>query len=542
VIVSGETQHDGEPREHLGGMRYFRADSRTSYFGQVSIGCDGGNGAVAPAVWELKETFGKTNIPHQPTSMDQYLASFVGTVMPGVVQVGSPTFIGHMTSALPTFVPEFSRLIAQLNQNVVKVETSRSVTFLERQVVAMMHKLFFALPAEHYDRYVQDPQHTFGIITSGGSISNLTAMWCARHQALLALGASQDSLTKRGAITVQRELGYSGGVIIGSRLMHYSMRKVASLLGIGEEGIRLVPQRNNQKISVADLEGTVRRAQESGELIIALVGVAGATETGTIDPLDEIAALARKHQLHFHVDAAWGGAFQFSERFRHKLRGIEQADSITLCPHKQLYLPVGTSLCLLRDSSSLNSVAVHADYQAVDGSYDLGQFSIEGSRPANSLLLHACLHLIGGSGYDALIEQSMNTAAYFARLVESTDCFELVGRPEINIINYRFIPASIFRDDRQRYSATENETIDVAVRAIQEAQFARGRTFVSKTRILHSEHADSPLWVFRVVISNPLTTREDLHAVLEEQLTIAAGILGDAATYAHVRGRPPSAA
>jgi putative pyridoxal-dependent aspartate 1-decarboxylase len=528
---------DVEQLEHVSVMKYFRPDSRSSYFGRVSIGFDGDSAAAAPPVQELRATFGNTDIPHRPTSIDHYLASFVNTVMPGVVHVSSPTFIGHMTSALPTFMPELTKLVAQLNQNVVKIETSRSVTFLERQVVAMMHKLFFALPQEHYDHGAQDPAHTFGIVTSGGSVSNLMAMWCARNRALVAMGGSQDGLARRGAVKVQQELGCTGGVIIGSRLMHYSIRKVASLLGIGEEGIRLVPQKNNQKISVTDLEATIRHVRESGEFIIALVGIAGATETGTIDPLDEIAEIAEKYNLHFHVDAAWGGALQFSERFRHKLRGIERADSITLCPHKQLYLPVGISLCLFRDSSSLSSIAVHANYQAAGGSYDLGQFSLEGSRPANAVLLHASLHLIAVSGYDWLIEQSMNTADYFARLVEVNDYFELIGKPEINIINYRFIPAGIFRGGQQRYSETENEAIDAAVRGIQEAQFSRGKTFVSKTRILHGDHADYPLWVFRVVIANPLTTREDLHSVLQEQLTIAADIIEDGMAYANARIR-----
>src|SRR6185436_3758636 len=116
---------------------------------------------------------------------------------------------------------------------------------------------------------------------------------------------------------------------------------------------------------------------------------------------------------------------------------------------------------------------------------------------------------------------------YFAKLIEANDYFELIGQPEINIINYRFIPAHLFRPGRQRYSEMENETIDTAVRSIQEAQFSGSKTFVSKTRILHGDHADYPLWVFRVVISNPLTTHEDLHAVLEEQLAIAACILDD---------------
>lgn len=502
-------------------MKYFRPNHRVNYFNKMDLGFNK-EGNLETSLHILKDMFKETEIPNKPFSIDRYLHVLKDSVIPGIVQVSSQTYIGHMTSALPTFMPEFSKLISHLNQNVVKVETSLSITFLERQVLAMMHKLFYAFPQKYYNQLGQDPHHMFGVVTSGGSVSNLTALWCARNKALVEQGVSKEYLVENGAIQAQIKLGYSGGVIIGSRLMHYSMRKIASLFGIGEKSIRYVPQQDNQKISMENLEVCIKEAHANGEYVIALVGVAGATETGTIDPLNNIADIAEKYKIHFHVDAAWGGAFKFSEKYNSKLSGIERADSITLCPHKQLYVPQGMSLCLFKNSQSAKNIAVYASYQAMEGSYDLGQYSLEGSRPANSVLLHASLHLISTRGYEYLVDQSMENARYFKQLIHSTDCFELIGDPEINIINYRYVPRTLYNQEKTKYTKNEQVIIDDAVKLIQEFQFSHGKTFVSKTRILDKRQSSESIWVFRVVLSNPMTTRENLHEVLQEQLSIAA--------------------
>ncbi len=515
------TFYEVDDYRYLDVMQYFPVKPSVRFFTDTELDFKAGR-QTAKSLTELKALFDETVIPDRPRSLEGYLDEFRERVLSGIVDVSSETYIGHMTSALPNFLPEFSKLISQLNQNVVKVETSKSVTFLERQVLSTMHRLFFRLPEEFYKAGSQDPTHVFGVMTSGGSIANLTALWCARNRALLEKGFSRNDLKKHGVAGVEKQLGLAGGVIIGSRLMHYSMRKIASLFGIGENNIRYIPQQGNLKVSMADLRECIDQAHRNGEYIIALVGIAGATETGTIDPLNNMADIATEHNIHFHVDAAWGGAFQFSDLYRHKLHGIHRADSITICPHKQLYLPQGMSLCLFRDTGSARDIAVHASYQAAEGSYDLGQYSIEGSRPANAIFLHASLHLLAKAGYSWLVEQSMEKTRYFVKMLEFFTCFELIGEPEINIINYRYIPTGLRENRGNGFSREENKIIDDAVKRIQEIQFAQGKTFVSKTRISDSRYSDEPIWVFRVVLSNPLTRKESLCEVLREQVAIAA--------------------
>ncbi len=521
-------------------LKYFYADD-SDIFNRDGASINLEKQAILPAasvtrpdvnLSELYAGFSDSDMPSQPVSMNAYVDYLKADVLPYAINVSSDLFVGHMTSALPNFVPEFGKLITHLNQNLVKIETSKSVTLLERQVLAILHRLFYRQPAEFYDQYCQDPGHAFGVITSGGTSSNITALWCARNKGLIQCGVSKQQIVQQGVSSVLQQLGYRQAVIIGSRLAHYSIKKAASLLGIGESNIIIPEQDSDQKVSIEDLERCVIECRNKQQFVIAIVGMGGATETGTVDRLHEMARIASRYQIHFHVDAAWGSAFVFSEKYRHILRGIEQADSITLCPHKQFFLPQGISLCLYKDTQSAFATSTNAKYQAQQGSFDMGQFTLEGSRPAHSLMVHASLHLFSRQGYAWLIHQSMEKTRYFKQLIERSGYFQLVGRSDINIVNYRYIPSGLRHQSVTRFNQTDTEEINAAVELIQNKQFLRGRSFVSRTTIVDSRHGDQPLAVFRVVLFNPTTSREDLIAVLEDQLSIAAEFIEQGASFA----------
>ncbi|MFZ6658985.1 aminotransferase class V-fold PLP-dependent enzyme [Undibacterium sp. TJN19] len=477
------------------------------------------------SVNELKKNFLDSQVPVNALSVDEYLAWLNTDVLPYSVNVSSKKFIGHMTSALPDFMSEMSALVARLNQNMVKVETSKALTFLERQLLAMLHRAFFDDAHASYEDRIQNPDHVFGLVVSGGSSANITAMWNARNRALLNLGYSKADIIQYGAFELLKRSGYEGFAIIASGLAHYSIRKATSLLGIGERNLLVLKQDARQKADVADLELKLAQCQEKRLLVIAIIGIAGATETGTIDPITDMAAIARHHRIHFHVDAAWGGAMVFSKKYKALLKGIEDADSITLCPHKQLYVPQGISVCLFRDSQSIHASSVQAVYQGRQGSFDIGQYTIEGSRPAIFLSLHAMFHIVSRRGIAALVEQGIEKTRYLADVLNRHEAFELVGTPEINILNYRYIPRSLRH--KKRFSVEENREISKAIVSIQEKQFLQGKTFVSKTDILNENYCPERMTVFRVVIANPLTTLEDIEDNLVNQLEIADRFIED---------------
>jgi putative pyridoxal-dependent aspartate 1-decarboxylase len=467
---------------------------------------------------EIAARFTNSKVAEYPVSLAEYYNMLRKDVIPYTINTASPTFIGHMTSVLPDYVHDISKLVSQLNQNLVKVETSKSLTFLEREAIGILHRLFYANPDSFYTQYIQQLNANLGIITSGGTTANISALLCARNRALLAVVKDEQVLKESSVHSLLQAHGYSDMVLLGSKLMHYSFRKAMSIMGLGTSNIILVENDESGVMCVNDLQHKIDTCRQKRLLILAVVGIAGSTERGSIDPLEKIGVIARNNQIHLHVDAAWGGALIFSDAHRSLLKGIEQADSITFCGHKQLYLPQGISICLFSDPDRLNLTATPASYQAAPNSFDTGRFTIEGSRPALSMCLHASLNIIGRKGYEMLINSNIKKAEAFAAMLRVMPFFELISC-QINIINYRYIPAA-YRDKTGvlKAGAKENQYINAINRNIQEKQFFQGATFVSKTTIVHPVYGE--IVVFRVVLSNPLTTHDDLINVLKNQLQI----------------------
>jgi glutamate decarboxylase len=236
-----------------------------------------------------------------------------------------------------------------------------------------------------------------------------------------------------------------------------------------------------------------------------------------------MAEIAREAQVHFHVDAAWGGPLLFSEQHRHKLAGIELADSVTIDGHKQLYLPMGMGMLMLRDPLSARSIEKHARYIIRPNSFDLGKRSMEGSRPNTSLLYHAALNVIGRRGYEFLIDEGIRKAGYMAAAIRALPEFELLVEPEINILNYRFVPLHLRqRAALDQLTEADDLLIDSINKFLQKTQRQAGRSFVSRTTLnVMRRGEDRPVVSLRAVLANPLTTEADIDAVLKEQIEIA---------------------
>ncbi|MEM6612306.1 MAG: aminotransferase class V-fold PLP-dependent enzyme [Cyanobacteria bacterium P01_C01_bin.72] len=471
---------------------------------------------VSPEMLATK--FQRSELPSDPVTVDDYYEQFSQEVLPYTIDTASPTYIGHMTSALPDFMHDMSKMISRLNQNLVKIETSKSLIFLEREAIAMLHRLVYGYEPEFYAENIQQKNRNLGIITTGGTTANISALLCARNSGLLRQENSEE-LSQESLYKILSRRGYEDIVIIGSRLMHYSVKKAASMLGLGTGNVIFIDNASDGRLDINQLRDQIRECRKNKLYILALVGIAGTTETGEIDPLGKMGQIAQEFNIHFHVDGAWGGATIFSDKHRAKLRGIEQADSITICGHKQLYLPQGISVCLFKDPQLLNFAATTARYQAQRDTFDVGRFTIEGSRSALSLCLHGALHIIGKKGYEILINDGIEKAQYFARLIELLEPFELIMEPALNIVNYRYLPEDLRAKAADALSKDELQRINQLNTQIQQEQFERGLTFVSKTTLI--DHEQQEIVVFRTVLSNPNTTDIDLQHVLEDQLRIA---------------------
>lgn len=473
----------------------------------------------------LTGQFTDSRMPEGDDDAAPYFDYLLEQVVPHAINTSSPRFIGHMTSALPAFVHQLSRLLTVLNQNVVKLETSKVFSLYERQALAMLHRVVFGLPGGFYERHAQRGESTLGMVTSGGTAANLTALWCARNA---AFGPAEGfaGVEKEGLAAALKFYGYEGAAVVGSRLMHYSLDKAACLLGSGTRGLVRVGTDSAQRLDVSELRRALDECRRRRVRVFAVVGVAGTTDCGAVDPLEEMAAVAREEKIHFHVDAAWGGPLLFSGRYRHRLAGVERADSVTVDGHKQLYLPMGIGALVLRDPQLAAVIERQAQYIVRPGSIDLGKRTLEGSRPAMSLYLHAALHVIGRAGYEELVDENIRKTLFMADAVRARAEFELLNEPEMNILNYRYVPESLRRAAREgRLDEAEREAVNRLNVCLQKAQRAEGRHFISRTTLLDARRGEaSPVTALRAVIANPFTTEADITAVLDDQVRIAAGL------------------
>ncbi len=478
--------------------------------------------ALQRQIEEIEADFTSSRIPEEPTFVSEYTDFVKERLVAHSVHTASPGFIGHMTSALPYFMLPLSRIMTALNQNLVKVETSKSFTPLERQVLAMLHRLVYREGDSFYDRWIHDSRNALGAFCSGGTIANVTALWVARNR-LFAPSGTFRGIGQEGLVRSLRRLGCDGIALLVSKRGHYSLGKAADLLGIGRDHLVMVDTDANNRIDLGRLKEECRRLQGENIRPLALIGIAGTTETGTVDPLEAMADLALEIGCHFHVDAAWGGPTLFSERYSHLLRGIERADSVTIDAHKQLYVPMGAGMVVFKDPTAVSAIEHHAAYILRHGSKDLGSHTLEGSRPGKAMLVHAGLSIIGRKGYELLIDLGIERARTFARMIEKHPDFELTSTPELNILTYRYCPPAV----RQKLSAATadqraciNEVLDQVNQMLQKAQREAGKTFVSRTRLSSSAYGGQLITVLRVVLANPLTTDDILSQVLAEQCEI----------------------
>jgi len=484
--------------------------------------------AIEKPLHEIEKDFQDSQIPEQPTFVSDHANTIMEKLVAHSVHTAAPSFVGHMTSALPHFVLPLSKLMVGLNQNLVKIETSKAFTPLERQVLGMMHHLVYGENDDFYQKWMHSAKNSLGAFCSGGTIANISALWIARNRLLKSDGDFK-GITSEGLMAAMLHYGYKGLAVLVSERAHYSLGKAADILGVGRNNFVAIETTEDNKVNVNAMREKAHELESQGIKVMAIVGVAGTTETGNIDPLIELADLSEELDCHFHVDAAWGGATLLSNNNRHLLKGVERADSITIDAHKQMYVPMGSGLVLFKNPEASNVIEHHAEYILRKGSKDLGSHTLEGSRPGMAMLVHACLQIIGRKGYEMLIDKGIEKARFFADLIHSSNDFEVVTEPELCILTYRYVPAKIKQLllAQGENALDEQAKLDIYIAlnrltaSIQKRQREQGFSFVSRTRLTPVQYNKLPTVVFRVVLANPLTSQQILKDILEEQKELA---------------------
>jgi aromatic-L-amino-acid decarboxylase len=278
------------------------------------------------------------------------------------------------------------------------------------------------------------PKGAGGVLTSGGSLSNFSALVTARRQLLPE--------------------NFLGGIVYASEQTHHSIQKAAMLAGFPASAVRAVPSDGAFRLRVDELERAIAEDRATGKTPFAIVGNAGTTNTGAVDDLSALADLARKEGLWFHVDGAYGGFFALTERGRRVMAGMERADSIALDPHKGLFLPYGTGALLVRDVGALRRAhEVMADYlpekqegatspDADDLSPELSDFHLlspELSRAWRGLRVWLPIKMNGIEPFRRNLDEKLNLAEWAAQELKKLDGIEILAEPQLSIVAFRLV-------------------------------------------------------------------------------------------------------
>jgi aromatic-L-amino-acid decarboxylase len=268
------------------------------------------------------------------------------------------------------------------------------------------------------------PRGSGGVLTSGGSLANFTAVVTARKARLPE--------------------NFLRGTLYCSSQIHHSFQKAASLAGFPFANIRELPVDERFRIRIDALEEAIARDRADGWTPFLIAGSAGTTATGAVDDLAELARVAREQELWFHVDGAYGALFMLTDRGRKALAGIEQADSLILDPHKTLFLPFGTGAVLVRDAHTLRQAHTsHADYlpdmQQEDELVDFCEISPELSRDFRGLRVWLPLKLFGIDPFREQLDEKLDLIAFAAEELRKIDGIEMVADPQLTILAFRLV-------------------------------------------------------------------------------------------------------
>lgn len=403
------------------------------------------------------------------------LTELLGEVIRRSIRISDPRFIGHQicTPAPDTIL---ASLVADFANNGNGVfEMGIAGVAMEKHVLDVIaHQMGMEKTAG-------------GVMTSGGTLGNLTALLCAR-----SIKAPED---------VWRH-GQSGRLaLMVSEQAHYCIERAVGIMGWGTEGIIRVPTNDRFQMRVDQMPGLLDDARRAGKQVIAVVGSACTTSTGSFDDLTAIAQFCKANDLWFHVDAAHGGALAFSPTFRHRLAGIELADSVVIDFHKMLMTPVLASAVIMRRAEDgFQTFRQQADYlfeQAEDLNWhDLAQRTFECTKSMMALKIYTLLAVRGSELLAANVDQLMQTTQKLVSLIDPRPDLELAVRPDCNIVCFRYTGCS--PDQRCKINAE-----------IRKRMIESGEYYIVQTK-LHDE-----TWL-RCTVTNPMTTANELSGMLDQ--------------------------
>jgi L-2,4-diaminobutyrate decarboxylase len=390
----------------------------------------------------------------------------VAPILAGGVRLADPFCAAHLHPPPLLAAAAAELAVGVTNQSQDAFDGSPAGTLVEDALVRWLARLHGLGPAGS------------GVMTFGGTGSNLLGLLLARDRA----GAD----VRRAGLPAERDWR-----IVASEASHDSIRRSAALLGLGTDAVTPVATDASGSMSVAALDAALAAPGRA----IAIVGTAGTTDLGAIDPLAEIAERAAAHRAWFHVDAAVGSGLVLSDALRGRLRGIERADSVTADLHKLWWQPFSASALLVPDVARLRavhhaSVYLNRPEDEAEGQLNLVGRSLDTSRRFDALKVLIALRTTGRRRLAEIVEHCVAITRHAARAIEARPELTLVAQPQTVMVAFR-VPGG-----------------DAANIRVQRGLFASGRAVLGRTTI-RGEVA------LKLTLLNPLTTPADVDALLD---------------------------
>ena len=384
-----------------------------------------------------------------------------------------PRYMGHQVTPPLPITAIASMLSGLLNNGMAVYEMGLVSNPLER------------ILSELLARRIGFDKNASGLLTSGGTLANLTALLAARAT---KTDVWEDGNAEKLAVMVSEEA-------------HYCVDRAARIMGMGSEGIIKVPTNDKLQIRTDLLEKYYQEATQKGFKVICIVGSACSTSTGSYDNLEEIAVFSQKYNLWFHADGAHGGAVVFSEKYKHKVKGIEQADSVVIDWHKMLMTPaLATALIFKRDEDAFKTFQQKAQYlwanQHSKDWFNSGKRTFECTKLMMSVKIYSILKAHSEQIFGENVDYLYDLGRTFAEMVKSRPNFELAIEPESNIVCFRL-------------TNTTSKDLNEFNSSIRKQLLQDGKFYIVQTSLGENIY-------LRVSLMNPLTTENDLNALLDE--------------------------
>ena len=443
--------------------------------------------------------FGPTNrpapAPTSPSLWSEVLSEFRERIAPATFNAQHPGSFSYFTPPpLPSSIA--GDVLAQwLHQGVDVWHAGPIGTFVEEEVTAWLRDLVGFGP------------DGWGVLTSGGVMANVMAMTVARDIWLAKL---------RGISGAPRGADLEGVRVYASDQTHFSIARALGVLGFPRDTLVIIESDEQFRLQAEPVTEAIERDRAAGLTPLAIAGVAGSTNTGSVDDTVGLADVAEREGVWLHVDAAYGGAARLSTRDGPRVPGLERADSVTIDPHKWFFQAYDIGALVVRRREDLlstfhSSPEYYASSRPEDEPLNWYQYSLEGTRRFRALKLWMSWKQVGSAGFGALIEQNDDLAAYLAgRCRDEPDIEALPAEPELSIVCFRHLPVGHEQwspevlDD---YQARLQRALEISGKAWVSVTTLRGRTFL------------------RAGVVNYLSTEEDVDLMIDTLRKLSADVI-----------------